>query len=485
MQPVSHSCSFMGFRRGGRWLMGRLIVVCRYRMPVLALAGAIVCQAVAVAQEKNLPYRPNVILILADDMCIGDLSSMNGGISRTPVLDDLKSQSVWFNQAYSASAVCAPARASLLTGRYPHRTGVVTLDMKRFPTLTNLGSEEVTVADVFREHGYYTGMIGKWHVGTRPESHPMKRGFQEFAGFRGFDVQSYFRYRLDINGKFRDYDGKYLTDELTEQAVSFVNRHKGSPFFLHLAYYAPHRPLGAPGELVQYYRARGLNDKTATIYAMIEVMDRGIGRVLSELDRLGLRENTLVIFASDNGPDPLTGERFNMNFSGQKYSVNEGGIRVPMLFHWKGKLKPMHINGIAHFTDVLPTLADICQLSLSPERRERLDGSSLSAVLSGGSGGDSSIARYWQWNRGVPYYTHNAAMRQGNWKILRPMLTTDVVESESTLKPMLFDLSRDSAESTDVSAGNPKVYERMKVMLEDWCRKVEADRLKATSTKNY
>ncbi|MEM6365086.1 MAG: sulfatase-like hydrolase/transferase, partial [Planctomycetota bacterium] len=213
--------------------------------------------------------RPNVILILADDLTKADLSFRNGGLTRTPNLDRLAQSSVRFHNAYSGSCVCAPARAALLTGRYPHRTGVVTLNQERFPDLTRLRLDETTIADVLKDEGYATGLIGKWHCGMGSEFHPLKRGFDEFVGFIG--PNSYFDFRLDINGQSKEACDGYLTDELTQRAIDFVRRHQDQPFFLHLAHYAPHRPLQAPAELIEFYQAKGFDEATATIYAMIEV----------------------------------------------------------------------------------------------------------------------------------------------------------------------------------------------------------------------
>ena len=251
---------------------------------------------------------PNVILILADDLAIGDLSCFNDGLTRTPRLDTLVSEGVYFNHAYAGSPVCAPSRAALLTGRYPHRTGSVTLNQIQFPELTRLHLDEVTLADRFSAVGYATGLVGKWHSGPGEAYHPLKRGFDEFVGFNdGTDIETYFQYQLDVQGTYQSFDGPYLTDELTDRAIDFVNRHRGNPFFLHLAHYAPHRPLSAPRELIDFYLAKGLDENIATVYAMVEIIDRGIGRLLDELQRLGLEEKTLILFSSDNGPDPQVG----------------------------------------------------------------------------------------------------------------------------------------------------------------------------------
>jgi arylsulfatase A-like enzyme len=425
--------------------------------------------------SKNQTDKPNVILILADDMGVGDLAKFNGGINKTPNMDNLLTQGVYFNQAYSAAPVCAPSRAGLLTGHYPHRTGCITLNMKRFPELSRIKLEESTMANYFHENGYATGLIGKWHSGIGEDYHPMKRGFDEFEGFiTGASIESYFEYTLNIMGKTQQFNDKYLTDDLTQRAINFVRAHKDEPFFLHLAHYAPHRPLSAPDSIVNQYLEQGFNKNTATIYAMIEIMDIGMGKLLEELDKLNLRKNTIVIITSDNGPDPITGERYNQDMRGTKYTIYEGGIHVPFILSWPGRIAPGFSDVLIHFTDVLPTLADLCSLTM-PDGIQ-FDGGSFYGVL---SNEDFILPefRFWQWNRGVPYYSHNAAIRRGDWKLVRPYVTRNIPDEESTNKPQLYNIKDDPGEETDVSDRYPVEYQTLKVLLEQKCREVEHSRL--------
>tara|TARA_Y100001980_G_scaffold46342_1_gene30245 strand:- start:31820 stop:33226 length:1407 start_codon:yes stop_codon:yes gene_type:complete len=427
--------------------------------------------------SENTRNKPNVILILADDMALGDISSFNGGINKTPNLDKLIRESVWFNQAYSGSAVCAPARACLLTGRYPHRTGVVSLNLERYPEFTSLYLDQVTIADVFKTNGYKTALIGKWHLGKEEQYHPMKRGFEEFRGFMGFDIVNYFDFKLDINGTYQTYKKEYLTDVISDHAIDYIKQNKDQPFFLHLAHYAPHRPLGAPEDLIEFYTNKGFDEKTSKVYAMIEVMDRGIGKLINTLEDLGLRENTIIIFASDNGPDPLVGTRFNFDLKGTKYTVNEGGIRVPLLFNWSGHFKEIKVDDLAHFSDIFPTLLNLCHLEF--DAPQALDGRSLDHLLKGSNEGDSLVQYFWQWNRGVPYYSHNAAMRRGEWKLVRPFITRGIPEGEADIKPVLYNIKNDPSESINYAAEESGIYNEMKVKLEQWCREVEFDRLRS------
>ena len=452
-----------------------LILCTAVSQQTLPEAGSQVC-----AKEKGAyADRPNIILILADDLAPGDLGVGDDNLSRTPNLDRLADQSVRFSQAYSASCVCAPARAALLTGRYPQRTGVVTLNMNKFPTLTRLRRDESTIANVMRDTGYATGLIGKWHIGRGEGYHPLQRGFSEFEGFDGSKALSYFDYSLDVNRKMARGDSDYLTTDLSNRAIEFVRRHREHPFFLHLAHYAPHRPLEAPAETVRHYRDQGFDQPTATIYAMIEIMDRGIGELLEELDELKLADNTIVLFASDNGPDPLTGPRFNRNLRGTKYQVYEGGIRVPLFVRWPGKFQPGERTQLVHFVDLVPTLLDLCGIDV--RAFNAFDGESFATVLRDATA-SFSPTRYWQWNRGVPNYTHNAAIRQGQFKLVRPYITRNIKLEDSTLPAMLYDLNRDPAESKDIANEQPDVVERMNSQLQRWADAVEKDRVRPTTT---
>ena len=427
--------------------------------------------------HKNSSPRPNVILILADDLAVGDLSEANERC-RTPNLDRLASQSVCFDQAYSASCVCAPARAALLTGRYPHRTGVVTLNMNKYPKLTRLHPAEITIANLMKKAGYATGLIGKWHVGRGKQFHPLARGFDEFEGFDGSQVLSYFNYGLDVGGKIQEVEHKYLTDDLNGRAINFVRRHRSRPFFLHLAHYAPHRPLEAPVNVIDSYKRQGFGESTATIYAMIEVMDRGIGQLLDELDSLGLAEKTIVIFASDNGPDPITGIRFNRDLRGTKYQVYEGGIRVPLFVRWTGSVDPGERGQPVHFVDFLPTILELCQIE--PHLPNAIDGKSFAGVL---RNADAPFAplRFWQWNRGEPNFTHNAAVREGDFKLVRPFITRGIRVEDSTAPPMLFNLSADPTESRNIAHKHPNLVLRLNAQVSQWAMEVEQDRIRPTS----
>lgn len=425
------------------------------------------------AQKNNNKSTPNVILIVADDLAYGDLSYVNGGKTKTPHLDELARSGKWFENAYSASAVCAPARAALLTGKFPHETGCVTLNMTRYPELTSIDTSMATIADYYLANGYKTGLIGKWHNGNRPEHHPMNRGFTEFQGFLGFMVENYNSYQLDINGEIKAFQSTYLTNELTNRAIDFVRRHRDNPFFLHLAHYAPHRPLGAPEKIVKYFLDKGYSRKQATIYAMIEVMDKGIGELVGELKSLGIIDNTLILFTSDNGPDPLTGNRPNAGLKGTKYTINEGGIRIPFIAYWKGSIDPGIEKRLIHFTDVVPSLVEICDLQIAPTT---FSGGSFAGLLNEQYTSKLPELRYWQWNRGAPNYSHNATLRDGKWKLIRPFVTRNEPLKDSDASLELYDVENDPSEENDLSSQNEKRVLIMNTKLEEWSRQVEFKR---------
>ncbi len=455
-----------------------------------------------------MPDRPNIVLIVADDMGYGDFGCFNYGASKTPVLDQLIGEGLCLTQHYSASPVCAPARASLLTGRYPHRTGVI--DTLKTRGLDRLALRERTIADLMRHAGYVTGLVGKWHNGAFDDRyHPNRRGFDEFAGFCG-GWQPYWKWQLDRNGSLSRGDGRYLTDVFTDAAIEFVRRHHSERFFLYLAYNAPHFPFEArDDDLAIFADSDNFTEAVRRIYAMIRCIDRGIGRVLEELDRIGIAENTMVLFTSDNGPQfggkgEMCSDRFNCGFAGSKLLVYEGGIRLPMVIRWPaGIAGNRQIHEMVHLTDWLPTLVALA----GGKTREDLciDGVDVAPLLRG-ERGKVDTTRFWQWNRYTPVGECNAAMRDGNWKLVRPAISElmevrredlemDVDSKYNPQKytatvsgPMpepssysvppvqLFNLSSDPLERNNLADHYPERTSRMASQLAAWFEEVELER---------
>ena len=451
--------------------------------------------------------RPNIVFILVDDMGYGDFGAFNGGLSRTPALDGLIGESVCFTHQYTASPVCNPSRAALMTGRYPHRTG--SIDTLEWRGLDRMALREVTLADLLRRAGYTTGLVGKWHLGAfDPRYRPRARGFDESVCFRG-GMHDYYDWRVEFNDQPRRADGRYLTDVWTEEAVGFIERHKDERFFLHLTYNAPHNPWQAPEDEVQPFAETGKFTKAVSaIYGMIHRMDAGVARVLDTLRRLGLEQNTLVLFSSDNGPQ-FSGQgedsshRFNCQLNGCKGNVYEGGIRVPMVMRWPaGWQGGRTVEDMVHFTDWFPTLLAIA--GAEPPRDRKIDGVNVLPILRGEKG-KTQTRRFWQWNRYTPLVECNAAMRDGDWKLLRPVIPEAMRTFEGgNLKismfnpehfiehgilremperqvpppppPLLFNLAQDPLEQHDLAAKEPDRVHKMMRELENWFEEVETER---------
>ena len=385
------------------------------------MAESTVSGSPAVARRR----RPNIVQIVADDMGYGDFGCFSEGRTVTPAIDQLVSEGLCLTQHYTASPVCNPSRATLLTGRYPHRTG--SIDTLEWRGLERLALRETTLADVLRGAGYVTGLVGKWHLGAfDPRYHPMSRGFDEAVCFRG-GMHDYYQWRLEFGRDVRRADGRYLTDVWTDEASAFLDRHAGAdrPFYLQVTFNAPHTPLQCPQEEVAPFAERGEFTRGVSIlYGMIRRMDRGIQRILETLRARGVENDTLVMFTSDNGPQ-FGGEgemrlnRFNRGWRGCKGNTYEGGIRVPCVLRWPGVLAAGRaVHEMVHFADWFPTLLAAAGVE-KPAAAPPLDGWNVLPVLLGESE-KVCARRFWQWNRYTPLVTCNAAMRDGDWKLVRP-----------------------------------------------------------------
>jgi arylsulfatase A-like enzyme len=453
--------------------------------------------------------KPNIVFILVDDMGYGDFSAVNGGLSQTPALDQLMAESVCFTQQYTASPVCNPSRACLMTGRYPHRTG--SIDTLEWRGLERLALRETTIADILRGAGYKTGLVGKWHLGAfDPRYHPLRRGFDETVCFRG-GMHDYYDWRIEFGETIVRGDGRYLTDVWTEEAVQFIERHRAEPFFLHVTYNAPHTPLQAPEEDVRPFLETGkFNRGVSTLYGMLKHMDAGVARIRETLQRCGLAENTIVMFTSDNGPQ-FGGEgenrldRFNCQLHGAKGSVHEGGIRVPMLLRWPAGLEgARQVTEMVHFSDWFPTL--LAMAGVAVPRDLKLDGVDVLPTIRGEKG-KVCTKRFWQWNRYTPLVTCNAAARDGDWKLVRPAiqeamacpcvdpwLHISMYEPERLIrdglltepepprtippphKPELYNIAEDPLEHADLADKHPDIASRLLRDLESWFEDVERER---------
>jgi len=393
--------------------------------------------------------RPNVVIFLADDQGWGDLSIHGNSNLSTPNIDTLARDGVLFD-SFFVCRVCAPTRAEFLTGRYYPRTGVrgVSTGQER------LNADEITIAQTFKQAGYRTGAFGKWHNGSQGPYHPNARGFDEYYGFTSGHWGNYFDPMLEHNGKIVQGKG-YITDDLTDKAMAFIKENKDRPFFCYLPYNTPHSPMQVPERFFKKVADRPLamhnrNPELENMphlraaLAMCENIDWNVGRVLKKLDTLNLTDNTIVIYFSDNGPN---GWRWNGGMKGRKGAIDEGGIRVPFLIRWPGKIKPgLRIEQIADAVDLLPTLAELVSIPLISKKP--LDGRSLKPLLFG---------KQQEWPDRYLFHYGGRAKKGSKG----PALSVRNQRFRLDAAGQLFDMVTDRGQNYDVAKKHPEVLKSM------------------------
>jgi arylsulfatase A-like enzyme len=427
------------------------------RRDFLGVAAGAASAALAVQRPARAQARPNILFILADDLGYGDLSCYGRPDYDTPVLDGLADQGMKFMSAYAAAPVCTPTRCAFATGRYPQRFEVG-LQEPLTPATPDLGLPEShpTVASLLKRSGYETALVGKWHLGLKPEYGPNRHGYDEFFGILSGATDYFTHARPDVvgndlyeNGELIERDG-YLTDLLTERAVGYLERRHDRPFYLSLLYTAPHSPWEGPRDRgfdhVDHGPGPMTNGGSLDIFAeMVRSMDEGIGRVLAALRRARLERNTLVIFTSDNG-----GERYSFNwpFSFQKLQLFEGGIRVPAIVRWRGVVPAGSVTEQAAIT--MDWTATILAAAGAPaEPAMPLDGESLLPVLT---------REREQYDRALFWRTRTqAAARIGRWKYL-----------QNGDAEHLYDLGVDPGEKTDLKARESAAFAEAKRRYSEW-----------------
>ncbi len=407
--------------------------------------------------------RPNFILIMADDLGYGGIGCFGNTEINTPNLDQMASEGIRLTNYYANSTVCTPTRAAMLTGCYQQRSGMEGVIYVRPPS-RNLGMspEEVTLAEILQANGYATGIMGKWHLGYQQQFFPTEQGFDEFYGYVSGNIDFHSHY--DNSGQYdwwhnQDsiFEEGYVTDLITQHAVDFIQQHQEQPFFLYIAHEAPHAPFQGrndpgyrfPGEEFSYYGP--VEDKHAAYQEMVEVMDEGIGEVLSTLKQLDLDSNTLVVFVSDNGAEQNYGD--NGGLKGWKTNLFEGGIRVPGIAWWPGKIESAVSDQVVMSFDWMPTFLSLAQTAI-PDSLS-LDGEDLSGFLRGGVP-LTERTLFWR-------YRNQKVVRNGNWKMM-------VDEKEGTL---LFDLENDQMEQQNIADQNPAIVEDLKAELHRWEQEVD------------
>ena len=408
---------------------------------------------------------PNILFILADDLGYGDLSCYGRPDYRTPHLDRLAEQGLRFTSNYTAAAVCSPTRVALMTGRYPARLPIGLMEPLVYgDTSVGLPPEHPTPASLLKAAGYETALIGKWHLGFLPEHGPVRHGFDEFYGILGGGVD-YFSHRSPP-GKLDLHEGNvtvdqtgYMTDLLTDRAVQFVRRRHTAPFYLALHYTAPHWPWEGPGDSAASRVYRSVADTVKDRYvkgfadggslrvfaAMMQRLDEGVGRLLRALEDAGQSRDTFVVFTSDNG-----GERYSYNWpaSGAKASLREGGIRVPAIVRWPGRVPPRRTTDQSVITmDWTTTMLGLAGVAQDPGYP--LDGIDLTPLCLGKAG---TVDRPLFWRTRA-----QDAARRGRWKYLR-------IEGDE----MLFDIPNDPGERSDRDIYQPRALTSLREEFGQW-----------------
>lgn len=442
--------------------------------------------------------KPSVLFILVDDLSWADLGFNGSAVYETPNVDRLAGDGMVFSDFYSGGPVCSPTRASILTGKYTARTGITTYLLSRDRDAAHVTShlplEELTLAEAFKKNGYVTAYIGKWHLGYESEYWAANQGFDLAKGgidlpwawtacFPGSDAPTSKTWRKGHTRFFSPHhlthlengpEGEYLTDRLTDEMITFIEQDRDRPFFAFLSYHTVHTPLEAKPEVVERYRQKitslGLElkkekDKREKAYqnlpeyaAMVHHMDENVGRLLHRIDDLGLSNDTIVVFTSDNGGKGSVTS--NLPLRGMKHNLYEGGIRVPLIVRWPGRIKAGTTSSVPLISnDFYPTLLELSGCELEPD--QHVDGVSFAAILTGGSEAVDRDAIYWHY----PHGRQEAAIREGRFKLLH-RFERDTVE--------LYDLEADMGERHDLSEAEPETAGRLLAKLKGWQNSVGA-----------
>lgn len=393
------------------------------------------------SKEKSIVRKPNVVIILADDQAWGDLSLNGNKNLQTPNIDKMASEGVRFTNFYVCS-VCSPTRAQLLTGRYAVRGGVYSTSAGG----ERLDLDEITIADIFKKAGYATAAYGKWHNGMQYPYHPNGRGFDDFYGFCAGHWGEYFSPMLEHNGALVKGNG-YVTDDFTNHGLAFMKENKDKPFFLYLPYNTPHAPMQVPDKWWNNFKDKDLKmlgikpdqediPYTKTALAMSENIDWNVGRVLKMIKDLGIEENTIVLYFSDNGPNNW---RWNGGMKGKKGTVDEGGVRLPLIIKWPEKIiSGKKVDQISGAIDLLPTLADLAGIDYHTNKP--LDGISLKPLL-------VEENPQWQGRYIYSYWNRKLSVRSQRYRLDK--------------EGKLFDIEKDRGQTKDLSKQLPEIEKQL------------------------
>lgn len=400
-------------------------------------------------EKHQTEYQPNILLIMTDDQGFGDVGYHGNPDIRTPQMDKLAQEGAWFRQFY-VSSVCAPTRASLLTGRYSMRTGTQWVTRN----LESMHPDEITIAHLLKDAGYRTAAFGKWHNGEHYPSDAKGMGFDLFFGFNGGHHNNYFDTQLEYNGKMVPTEG-YITDVLTDSTIAFIERNHDQPFFAYVPYNAPHSPFQVPDEYYDRYAEMGYDTRTASVYGMVENIDDNLGRLLDTLDELEISDNTIVIYLSDNGPN---GHRYNTFMRGIKATVHEGGVRVPLFIRWPDKIaEGTVVEELTAHIDLLPTLVELT--GIPQTKTKPLDGSSFAGLmLNQPHDFPDNRLLFFHHSRWDSLETYPGSVRNNRYRLIRGY------ENDWEL----YDIKSDPGERNDVSHLHPEFADSLRQAYYNW-----------------
>lgn len=428
--------------------------------------------------------KPNIILIFCDDLGYGDLGYYGSTKNRTPNIDQLAKEGMKFTNFYSSSPVCTPSRASLLTGCYPRRVGMhedftghwVLIPRSR----RGLHPKELTIAEALKARGYKTACIGKWHLGDQPEHLPTRHGFDSYFGIPySNDMQSKGRGDPPLPLVKQDkvieapVDQSMITKRYTEEAVKFIEKNQANPFFVYLPHTFPHVPIFASPDFMGKSKNGRYGDS-------VEEIDWSTGQIIKCLERLKIAENTLVIFTSDNGSNRRNGGS-NSPLSGAKGSTMEGGMRVPMIARWPGRVPANGVcEELATTMDFLPTFCSVSGAGLSGNK---IDGYDISKMIAGDKQARSKYKAFYYYRR-----RQLQAIRAGDWKYHLPLAEThpnwnSPKRTGPGRKGKLFNLKDDLAEKNNVAETNPEVIKRMKALAADAISRLGNDAIQGSEQR--
>ncbi len=425
------------------------------------LLNCILLPFIASGSSEAADTQPNILVIVGDDMGYADVGFHGCKDTSTPNLDALASSGVRFTNGYVSGPYCSPTRAGLLTGRYQQRFGH---EFNGGGAGGGLPVTETTIANRLKSAGYATGIVGKWHLGSSEHMHPQKRGFDEFFGFLG-GAHSYFDWNGILRGTKPADEQSYLTDAFGREAVSFIERHDGKPWFLYLAFNAVHTPMHADD--IRLKKFASIEDKQRRTYAaMMFAMDEAIGSVRKAIADKGQTENTLVAFISDNGGPTMVGVTINGSVNkplrGSKRTTLEGGVRVPFVVSWPGRIKPGVFDQPAIQLDLHATALAAANVELKPEWK--LDGVNLLPFLSGTKSGSPHEDLFWR-------FGEQMAIRTGDYKLVRYDLAAEASPDQpkkGTSELRLYNLREDIGETKDLYESQPAIAKKLQSRWDLW-----------------